>query len=211
MRKSELWKAVLQTCEPVLKAAGFVRRTEGIYTLPISTDFLGCLGFNSSMHWSDDMIGINPIVGIRSQALEKLVAEITGAKFHRYLPASASTSLGYVQPEREFRMWEFALDAPYPDPSSMLDAILGDGARFMKQHASDEGLLALLLARMNPQPERRAERIPLLQLALGRPEEALEYVRNHRAQLAERGPEALAEYEPIAMYVETQAQALPSG
>jgi hypothetical protein len=67
------------------------------------------------------VLEVNPVVGVRLQALERVVAELLGERFHGYIPPTVSVPLGYVMPEGRYRPWLFGRDAPAVDAAARND------------------------------------------------------------------------------------------
>ena len=90
-------EAVAAACR-VLFSVGFKKRSGGeIFTTEVAAGILGWLGLNRGLVGSNDaVIEINPVVGIRHQEIERIVAELKGVKFHGYAPPTVSVHLGYV-------------------------------------------------------------------------------------------------------------------
>ena len=58
----------------------------------------------ASRHQAAGSVEVNPVIGIRHQAVERLVAELRHEKFHSYLPPTVSSPIGYVMPDEYFAM-----------------------------------------------------------------------------------------------------------
>jgi hypothetical protein len=83
-----------------LKQAGWRKRAGWIFTRELDEEFLLWLGLNRATKYHP--LGINPVVGIRYQPLERLLAELRGAKPHTYIPPTISTPLGYLTDENRY-------------------------------------------------------------------------------------------------------------
>jgi hypothetical protein len=81
----DLLAAVISDAERELKLLGF-RKTKGVYVLPLEDDAFGWLGFNTATHRSDKRVGINPVVGVRHERIEKMVGELMGETDARVRP-----------------------------------------------------------------------------------------------------------------------------
>src|SRR5690242_10447195 len=92
----------------MLGAYGFRKRAGQVLTAELAPDVLGWIGLNrATKHRAPGEVEINPVVGVRHQAVERLVAELLGIKFHAYVPPTVCTPLGYLLPEARFRSWLF--------------------------------------------------------------------------------------------------------
>jgi hypothetical protein len=102
---------VAKLCAPLLAELGFRKRARGIFTIDLEPEVLGWLGLNrATQHRPAGEVEINPIVGVRHQAVERIIAACRGETFHTYQPPSVSTPIGYLMPEARYRAWVFADD-----------------------------------------------------------------------------------------------------
>lgn len=128
---------VMGACRARMIESNFRARAGGIYTRSITSDVLGWVGFNTAVGRSDGLLEINPVVGIRHQALELLIAELLGRKPHTYIPATLSTPVGYVMPEGKYRPWLFGEDMVLDDQvDDMVRSVLQHGTSYMNKVSS---------------------------------------------------------------------------
>lgn len=89
-----------------LTELGFRKRAGDVFTIDLAPDILGWLGLNrAAQHRVAGEVEINPVVGVRFQEVERIVAECRGEKLHAYQPPTISTPLGYLLPEARYRAW----------------------------------------------------------------------------------------------------------
>jgi hypothetical protein len=156
-----------------LTELGFQKRSGGLLTLPLTEDVLGWIGLNTASRRPDRLVAFNPVIGLRHQAVEELVARLHQEKPHRYLPPTVSISLGYLMPDRQFRQWYFGPDTdPEPVVRDLVAAVQRYALPFMVEHQTLSGIAELLEQGMVPVPEQRAERAVTAALLAGRPERA---------------------------------------
>jgi hypothetical protein len=86
----------------LLEAGRLGKRSVQIFTLDISEDMLGWVGLNRAVERGDGKLEISPVIGVRHQAVEALVAKLLGIESHRYIPPTISTPLGYLMPNSEY-------------------------------------------------------------------------------------------------------------
>lgn len=152
---------------------GFKKRSGHIFTLNISDDTIGWLGLNRGILKSEEVIEINPVIGIRHQPTEKLLAEVLEEKFHPYTPPTVSIHLGYVTPKKDYVPWLF----PYnKNPEKQIEVLADDvksyGLPFMQ---SNKELKALTQAAENQGlgiPEQTKYRLPVMHYLLGNKDHA---------------------------------------
>lgn len=130
-----------------LGALGFRKRTEGLYTTDLGDDVLGVVGLNTATeHQPKGMIEVNPIVGIRHQGIERMVAELRGEPFHPYIPPTVTIALGYLMPERRYAAWTIDTNsgALREHVQPLVEAVAKYGLPFMKQNRDLQSLSRLI-------------------------------------------------------------------
>jgi hypothetical protein len=122
---------------PLLAKIGFKKRAGDVFTLDLVPGVLGWLGLNrATQHRASGEVEINPVVGVRFQEVERLVAECRGEKFHAYQPATISSPLGYLMPEKKYKGWVFAPGRSEEVANDMANAIVTHGVAFMRSVVS---------------------------------------------------------------------------
>jgi hypothetical protein len=153
-----------------LEALGFRKRAGQIYTAEITNDVLGWLGLNkATKHQRPGQFEVNPVVGVRHQPLERLVAELTGQQLHEYKPPTVSTPIGYLLPQRKYTSWTIN---EQPDRAAIQD--FGDAVRdyalpWMRSLTELPQLRRATEDRMGYQLEYR---LPVVLALMGKPAEA---------------------------------------
>lgn len=124
---------VLDAVAPLLAKIGFRKRAGEIFTVELSKDVLGWLGLNrATKHRVAGEVEINPVVGVRHQEVERMVAELRGEKVHAYQPPTIGTHLGYLLPEARYKSWVFTADRAKAMADEMAAAIAEHGLAFMQ-------------------------------------------------------------------------------
>jgi hypothetical protein len=108
--RAEIMTAIEQQCGNV----GFRRRASVYFTKSLNADTIGVLAFVPN---KDEQILVVPSLAVRYQPLERLVAELTGEKFHPYLSGTLACPLGHVPPLQELLWFYFSADE---DPTARL-------------------------------------------------------------------------------------------
>lgn len=127
---------VLTLAAEQLARIDFQKRKADIFTVAVNEEIVGWLGLNTAPY-RGGVLQINPVVGVRHQKLESRVAELLEQKPHKYVPASISTNLGYLMPERKYAAWSFQEDANCEAPvAEMVAAIEKFGRPFMQQNST---------------------------------------------------------------------------
>ncbi len=137
-----LWADVAQR----LQGLGFKKRAGVVFTREVAGDVLGWLGLNrASRHSPSGEFEVNPVVGIRHQGVERVVAELRGEKFHAYQPPTVSSPLGYLMPGARYRAWMVSSAAGSESSVSDLVTSVGEfGVPFMESGATLTALCGLL-------------------------------------------------------------------
>lgn len=151
-----------------LASAGFKKRSGEVYTRQVAEDVLGWLGLNKAVNRQDGLLEVNPVVGVRDQALERVVAEMLGEKFHEYAPPTVSVHLGYVMPEDRYRPWLFGGDMSVEGVvGEMVAAILSYGVPFMDGLSSLKAVVDSMSGNRAGIADQLAFRRPVGYLLLG--------------------------------------------
>lgn len=101
-------RRVLEAVSAPLSQLGFRKRAGLIFTIDLPAGVIGWLGLNgATRHRAFGEIEINPVVGVRFQDLERMVAECRGEQFHPYQPPTISSPLGYRMPQARYKGWVF--------------------------------------------------------------------------------------------------------
>jgi hypothetical protein len=97
------------TLREPLELIGFRKRGPGIFTITLADGVLGWLGLNyANRHRPEGHVAIHPVIGVRHQAVERLIARLCREEFHEYLPPTISVPIGYVMPASRDMIWEFS-------------------------------------------------------------------------------------------------------
>lgn len=119
--------------EPPLARIGFKKRAGDVFTIDLAPGVLGWLGLNrATKHRASAEVELNPVVGVRFQEVERLVAECRGEKFHAYQPPTISSPLGYLMPQKKYMAWVLAGGRSEEVEADMINAIATYGVPFMR-------------------------------------------------------------------------------
>ena len=177
---------VRAVCRERLVSAGFRARSGDIFTRPVTGDVLAWLGLNRAVGRGDGLVEVNPVVGVRHQALESLVAELLGVKPHGYVPATLSSSLGYLMPGARYRPWMFGGDVPLGGVADeMVADVAGHGVPYVERRSSLPAIVESM-ARGEGAKELTAIRLPTGYLLLGEPKYAIAALEASESALGNR-------------------------
>lgn len=181
-----LIKDVSADATRALTTAGWEKRKAG-FSLDLRDKLYGFLGLNKAVgRGTDEYLEINPIVGVGSHDLEKLVAKSVGRKWQPYEGAAIASNIGYLTPEKKYRSWIFqAGDSITAQIDDMVSTIEKYGRPFIMKHAD---LSALVDGMGNgglggPFDQLR---IPAALVLLNQPDKAESYLEKELTSLGDR-------------------------
>jgi hypothetical protein len=181
-------------------SVGFRKRSGDIYTRRINNDTLGWIGLNRAIHSASGVLEINPVVGVRNQAVEQMVARMTGQKLHSYIPPTVSAHLGYLMDRKEYTPWFFGEDEDNASAvRKMVSAIRAHGLPFMEANATLDALCETIANSRYGWPEQLAYRLPLVYYLTGEVVKAKEVLDSHLEALGQRADPAAEEYRGFAV------------
>jgi hypothetical protein len=155
------------------------------------------LGLNrATKHLAPGEVEINPVIGARFQEVERLVAECRGEKFHAYVPATISSPLGYLMPEKRYMAWMFA-PGRSEEATDMAHAIATHGIPFMRS-AIDLVVLRRRLQDRVGFDHQLSYRRPAAALVAGEAEQARALLDEALAAIGARTDLAAAEFRRFA-------------
>lgn len=176
---------IRSTLRGELDGIGFQERKEGVYTSALSVEALGWLGLNRATRRGDGVTAINPVVGIRHQPVEKLVAELKGRELHPYIPATVSIPLGYLTPHRYYREWLItSADAVEGVVQELVAAIARYGVPFIEANSTLAALVTTLEKPNHGIGQNTAYRLPVAYALLGDAKRARESMAEYLQRFA---------------------------
>lgn len=182
-----------------LASAGFKKRSGEVYTRQVTGDVLGWLGLNKAVNRQDGLLEVNPVVGVRHQALERVVADLLCEKFHEYAPPTVSVHLGYVMPEHRYRPWLFGGDMSVQEViGEMVGAILSYGVPFMERLSALTAVVASMSDSKVGIADQLAFRRPVGYLLLGDDKGAREALGSWLERIGDRQDLAAKRFRSFA-------------
>ncbi|MBB2974951.1 hypothetical protein FHX49_000492 [Microbacterium endophyticum] len=129
---------------------GFKKRAGMIFTRELADDMIGWVGLNTaSRHTAVGEFEVNPVVGVRHQGIERVVAELRGKRFHAYEPPTVCSPIGYIMPDARYRAWMVStLETSNTSVGELTDAIQEYAVPFMEASASVESVCDLMDQRL---------------------------------------------------------------
>jgi len=182
----------------LLTKLGFRKRAGEVFTLELRPGVLGWLGLNrATQHRAPGEVEINPVVGVRFQDVERLVAECRGEKFHAYQPPTISSPLGYLMSEKKYMAWVFTPGDSEEVATGMANAIATYGVPFMRSVVDLVELRRRLQDRTGFE-HQLAYRRPVAALVAGDAEQARAFLDETLAAIGARTDLAAADFRRFA-------------
>lgn len=205
-------KAVgVDVVERLLAQLGFRKRAGDVLTVELGRDVLGWLGLNrATRHHPAGEIEINPVVGVRHQEVEQIVAELRGEKFHKYVPPTVSTSLGYLMPEHRYRAWNISAVGAGIPPAKMLEEVEAYALPFMRR-LTELSELCVELDRGLGYEHQVAYRRPVAWMLLGDVARARHVLDDTLGKLGARADPAAEEFRRFGEALRQRLTALAGG
>jgi hypothetical protein len=181
-----------------LAELGFKKRSGEVFTCVLESDVLGWVGLNRAYRQGEDRLEVNPVVGVRHQGVERVVAELRGQMFHPYQPPTVSTPLTYLAPAARYAPWLFDRGPTIPEVAvALVRAVAEHGVPFMRVSMT-LGQLRELIERGQGFAHQLVYRQPVVLLLMGDHVGALRSLDDALAVLGDRGDVAAVEFRSFA-------------
>jgi hypothetical protein len=167
---------VVRSIQSHIKVLGWEKKGI-IYVLQKDASNSGWLGINRSVHTADGSIIINPVVGFSNAKIEKLTMEFRGVHPKQSPTATFACNIGYICDFKNYYELRYSSEEDLEGHSAELSELLG---RFvppllvLASHPME--MLRLLKEPRLGDPNEKMYRIPILLRALGRHEEAADFL-----------------------------------
>jgi hypothetical protein len=192
-------KSVIASVQQELGTLGFEKRKAGILALKVQADVLGTVGLNTATGRGAGVLEINPVVGIRNQQIERLVAELSGDAFDEVIPPTLAGNVGYLSPENRYLPFLFTVDGGVEDIARQLcDAVRMHGLSFIKKMTNLATLVDAMQTVRFGIPFVTEYRIPVGLLLLGDHSKAKGFLTSKLAEIGTRGDPAAVRYKNFA-------------
>lgn len=167
-----------------LENRGFMARAPGIFTRPLCAGFLGWLGLNQAKNRR--VIEVNPVIGVRCQAVEQALSTILDTRPNDYVPPTVSISLGYLMPDQRYHAWMFGGDTGDEVLSDLENSICRYGIPFLESSADLRSIDRLLQSPRFSHTGNTMYRRPITQWLMGDAEASLVTCDDYCRDLAGR-------------------------
>lgn len=189
---SQFNRAVFQSVQARLASLGFRSREEGILALSIAEDALGLVGLNyATSGRGPGVLEINPVIGVKNQSVDQLVAELECRPFDLVSPFSVRTNVGYLSPQSKYLPFLFSNGGPIDGTvDELVEAVRMYGLPFIHSNASLSSLLGTMRGGRFTIPDVVIYRIPVALYIMGSNAEADVYMEEQLVNLGPRTDEA---------------------
>jgi hypothetical protein len=190
---------VIEELRRFLESEGLRKRAGLVFTGKPSEGTLRWVGLSTVTRHAGLFISVTPVVGVRNQAVERLVAALRGVEFHSFAPATLAAPLANLTPGRTGTSLVFMSARGTAGPLAVFRSDFRRyGAEFCRRHSSLPELCTGLERADLGFPQARF-RLPACYYLLGRREEAIAFVATNLSALRNTGKKGLArEYEEYA-------------
>jgi len=189
---------VLHAARVPLAALGFAPRRAGVFTMRMSDDFVGWLGLNTAAEGlRGNAVRVTPVVGVRHQPTERLVAELAGRPFHGYTPPTIRAGRGELESPRRHATWLVERTEPDGAVADVVASIAATGVPFVEKNSDIASLCSRLADGLSPDVGE-PYRLPVALLLACAGDAASKTVSDAIAHLAGRSDGAASNYRKFA-------------
>jgi len=192
-------KEVFQILHNRLAMLDFEKRKSGILTIKITDDVIGWIGLNKATRGQRGFLEINPVLGVRNQQIEKLVAELTREKFDEFVPPTLSGNIGYMTPANKFRPYLFSENGTVePIVEELVNDVCEYGLPFIRAHSDMVALVEGMCECRFAVKFMVAYRIPVSFFLLGRMDAASDCLNAELVKLGDQKDPATLRFKAFA-------------
>jgi hypothetical protein len=190
-----------EACKRSLEDIGFERRGAR-FVIDVSDDVFGSVGLNRAVHRRDQLVEVDPVVGVCCVPLETRLAAVRGEpQVTRYKAHPAIVRhLGYLSPRHRYTPWWFSPDVDcYELAQRMATQIEEYALPFFKANRTlEEYYESMRDRRYGGIAQYLAYRLPVAAVMLGRPEMARMHVSNYLDRIREETGGSYDDYRVFA-------------
>jgi hypothetical protein len=200
----DLKRRVFAMLREELGQAGLLRRDDRTYTWDLGGDAVGWLGLQIATYRKEGF-AVSPVIGVRHEVVERLLAGFLGTKPHPYLPATIGVHLGYLMPDERHVSWNFAPDADIsPTVENLVEAFLSHGRPFASQNRSLDAIVKRMEEPGYGSADSHAYRLPIAYSLRGEYHRAVSFLREYGRKIEGLPGPAAEEYRGFAKAVTDQ-------
>lgn len=191
--RKALFKDVYRQVQEFLCALGMHKRNQGFFTRPVVEHVIGIASLNTATKYG---FLINPIIAVRYQPLERLVATLADRKFDEWGVGTIAQPIGYLSPPYMFRQWKFEEGRDNAATvSEMVHEITTVGFRYMEENSTLEKMCERIAVDRHFIMGSDVYQLPVGYMMLGHFDDAEKIVRNELAKIAAYKKPTIEEHE----------------
>ncbi len=181
-----------------MEGAGFLPRAGGRYVIPLAPGMMGIVGLvHATRGYGPGETSLYPIVGVRAEVVEWIVAALQGSKLQQYYPYTISRPLGEIAGLRYIDAnWAFGPGNTDVPASDLVATLVRHGLPFMREHSTLPAIWKAIEQRWCRTPEYRK---PVVLALLGQRAEAHAVLDQLEAGMAGRQDPAAQEWRRFAV------------
>jgi hypothetical protein len=190
----------LNRLREALHSLSFVQAAPQIWTRPLDEPTLGWIGLNVGQNRVSNTVDISPLVGVRNQNVERIIANILGESDNGIIPVTVGVNVGYLEESNTFRSFTFGR-GPSADAESsraFLTTMQMAGIPYMQRLRHLTSLAEHLNGPRCRMSEDAAYRRPVVFRLGGKEEEAMQAIEAWEGQLGQRRDPAALRYRRFA-------------
>src|SRR5579863_9021559 len=148
---------------------GMQRCSPGIALRRLPGGCTGFVGLNKATRKTGGALEIGPVIGVRHEEMERMVAQFSGIEFHDCSPFPIAESIGYLMPKRAYFAWTFSTDAAqnHDTVAMMVEAIVRYGFPYMDTYGSLRAIVDVLQSPHKVNSPVKTTRLPIGLYLLG--------------------------------------------
>ena len=161
-------RAVLTRCRHSLEELGFEYLGRSWYEIMLTSETRGLVALPSTTYRDDPCVYVNPSIGVRHEALDKLISGLSGRSDSKYAAATISLALGYATAGKTFKSFVFCPGVDIePIIKHLKVDISQDGMTWLREHADLETMGRDLRDLKNVTRDRARFNLPAALFLLG--------------------------------------------
>jgi len=182
-----------------LAVLGFEKRKPGILTIKISDDVLGWIGLNKAIRGKEDFLSINPVIGLRNQKVERLIADLLGESYSDIIPPTLSTNVGYLMPLKKYQSYSFSKEGSNEAVAKeLVEAVREYGVPFIRRNVDLPALIKSMQTDHIGISFMTDYRVPAAYFLLGQIDKASEIFKTRLSEMENRHDPAALRYKTFA-------------
>lgn len=200
-KKQSLCLKVQELIAQKLLPLGFKKHQQGVLTLQIEPELLCWVGLNTATARTANgaTLEVNTVIGVRQQAVERLVAKLNEEEFNEIIPPTIAGNIGYLSTEDKYLPYYFPAGAdPNPIVESLCEKIAATAIPFARKSRDMYALISEMETSRFSMPTQIAYRIAAAYIIVGNLKKAGELVTARLEKLQQQADPGAVRYKKFA-------------